>query len=367
MRPTLSLLGTAVVLAPLTACAFLPLPGSSSGSGGGSSGGSSSSDGGGDSSGGGGARADGSLKPGDDGYLDPGPAYGPVAAKRAGQVVFSAAPIAMDSADDSKAYAGSYTLGEPLYIRYFAAESAHNLMPRCSGPSIVLRAEVNGEYAGKAPSYWESFGSYEVGDPATRGASSLSNELDLAFTTASTWTGEREVAGEATVREFNAQVVPKLKEGSNDLRVLVTMMCSGADDDDPIVAEGALKVEVPAGGVAAYLRKFGTQLGKSPHAENKKLVPQIIKAMKAKSDWDNEDFIGAQVISEDWEAVRNEYTGIVTERRITAALIVRAKKETSPEACRLFTMGFGKDPEGGPLYYAWTGDMTPFPCSNAPK
>lgn len=355
MRHGSLLLGTALATATLGGCGLIPLPGSSS---------SSSGGGGGDS--GGGDSAPQVLKAGDGDYVDPGPAYGPVAAKRAGQVVFSSAPIPMDAADDSTAYA-SYTLGAPLYIRYFAADSPHNLMPRCSEPHVVLRAEVNGEYAGKAPSFWNSFGGYDVSDLNTRGASSLSNEIDLAFTTPSTWTGEREVAGEAAVREFNGQVIPKLKEGSNDLRVLVTMMCSGAEADDPIVAEGTLKIDVPAGGVAAYLTKFGTRLGKSPHPDNKKLVPQILKAMQNKSDWDNEDFIGAQVISEDWEPVRNEYTGVLTELRVTAALIVRAKKESSKEACRLFTMGFGKDPAGGSLYYAWTGDMTPFPCSNAPK
>ena len=169
------------------------------------------------------------------------------------------------------------------------------------------------------------------------------------------------------MRRFNAQVIPKLKEGSNDVRVLVTMQCSAANDDDPIVAEGTLKIEVAPGAVAAYAQQFGTRIGPSPHAENAKLVPQIIKAMKAKSDWDNEDFIGASVVSEDWEPVRNEYTGVLTELRVTAALIVHAKKEPSQDVCRLFTMGLGKDPAGGPLFYAWTGDSTPFPCSNAPK
>jgi hypothetical protein len=350
MRLPAFALGTSLFVTSLSACTLIPL--STGGGGGGSSGDGSD------------ART--ALAPGAAGYVDPGAPYGPVAAKRAGQVVFSAAPIAMDSADDSSAYT-TYKLGEPLYIRYFGAEAPHNLMPRCESPQIVLRAEVNGEYAGKAPSYWSSFGGYAVGDTKTRGASSLSNELDLAFTTPSLWTPEREVAGEAAVRRFNAQVIPKLKDGANDVRVLVTMMCSGADDSDPIVAEGTLRVEAAPGAVAAYTKKFGTRLGPSPHPENAKLVPQIIKAMQAKSDWDNEDFIGAQVVSEDWEPVRNEYTGVLVELRVTAALIVRQKKEPNQDACRLFTMGFGKDPAGGSLFYAWTGDSTPFPCSNAPK
>jgi hypothetical protein len=352
MRHGTSILGAALAAASLSACGLVPLPGASRG---GSTGGAS-----------GGDTATTALTPGSSTYVDPGPHYGPIAAKRAGQVVFSSAPIAMDSADDSAVYA-TYKLGEPLYIRYWAAESAHNLMPNCSEPRTVLRAEVNGEYAGKAPSYWGSFGGYDVGDTKTRGASSLSNELDLAFTSPSLWSAEREIAGEAAVREFNAQVIPKLHEGSNELRVVVTMMCSGADESDPIVGDGTLKVEVAPGGGAAYLQKFGTTIGKSPHPENKKLVPQIIKAMQAKSDWDNEEFLGASVVSDDWEPVRNEYTGVLTELRVTAALVVRQKKETSKEACRLFTMGFGKDPAGGSLYYVWTGDSTPFPCSNAPK
>jgi hypothetical protein len=70
-------------------------------------------------------------------------------------------------------------------------------------------------------------------------------------------------------------------EGRNDVRVAVTMHVLGAKDSDPVIAEGAVKIEVASGGVTAYAKKFGTRLGKSPHQDNKKLVPQIIKATAA--------------------------------------------------------------------------------------
>ncbi len=299
-------------------------------------------------------------------YVDPGPYEGPVHERRAGQVVFSKAPIPMDATDDSAAFT-SWTLGTPLYIRYFAAESPRNLMPSCERPKNVLRVSVNGESAGDAPSYWNSLGLYAVENLDERGVASLSNELELAFTTPSVWTPDREVAGLSVVRVFNSEVIPKLVEGNNELHIIITMMCSAASDKDPIVAEGKLTITVPKGGVATYLSKFGTRLGKSPHPENKALVPKIIKAMGEKPDWDNEHLLGASVISEEWLPVRNKYSGRITELQVEAALIVRAKKEPSEHACRLFRMGFAKDPKGGPLRYAWTGQSTPFPCGNTPK
>jgi hypothetical protein len=94
-------------------------------------------------------------------------------------------------------------------------------------------------------------------------------------------------------------------------------------------------------GRGVHCKKFGTTHRQvAAPREQAKLVPQIIKAMQAKSDWDNEEFLGASVVSEDWEPVRNEYTGVLVELRVTAALD-RAAEEGDLEGgrCRLFTMG----------------------------
>ena len=158
-----------------------------------------------------------------------------------------------------------------------------------------------------------------------------------------------------------------MHEGTNSLRILLTLDCGYADAKDPVEAEGTLQVEVKPGAKKAYLAKYGTQLTPSPHPENAKLVPQILKAMKAKPDWDNEDLLGARVVSEDWIPVRNQVTGALVAKAVEAVLVVHAKKEENPDVCRLFTMSYARDAAGGPLYYNGTGDPTPFPCVNAPK
>jgi hypothetical protein len=307
------------------------------------------------------AKPDRTLKPGAAGYVDPGEPYGPVAAKRAGQVVFSSAPIARDAKDDRAALT-TYKLGAPLHVSFFGDLVPHNLLPWCTQPTLAFRAEVNGEYAGQAPTGWQAFGGMDVMNTKERPAASLAG--DLAVTTPSVWSLDREADSARTVRMFNADVVPKLVEGRNDVRVAVTMQCLAAKATDPVVAEGSIKIEVAAGGVTAYAKKFGTRLGKSPHQDNKKLVPQIIKATEAAVT--RYTVLGAQVASSEWESIRHKVTGVVIEQRLTAALIVRLNGVTAPEQCVLETAVFRKDPADTTVRYRSSGTTTPFPCSNAP-
>lgn len=307
------------------------------------------------------SKPDRTLKPGSEGYVDPGEPYGPVAAKRAGQVVFSSAPIARDAKDDRAALT-TYKLGAPLHIAFFGELVPHNLVPWCTQPTLAFRAEVNGEYAGEAPTGWTAFGGMDVTNTKERPAASMSG--DLAFTTPSVWSLDRAADDARTVQMFNADVVPKLVEGSNDVRVAVTMQCLAAKDTDPVVAEGSIRIEVASGGVTAYAKKFGTRMGKSPHKDNKKLVPQLIKLAEAAVT--RYDVLGAQVASEAWEAIRHKVTGVVIEHRITAALIVRPKDATLAEGCALETAVFSKDPADDVVRYKSSGTTTPFPCSNAP-
>jgi hypothetical protein len=122
-------------------------------------------------------------------------------AKHAGQVVLSSAPLARDAKDD-RAVLTTYKLGAPLHLTFFGDVVPHNLMPWCSRPVLAFRAEVNGEYAGKPPVDWEAFGNLDVANTKERAAASLSG--DLAFTTPSVWSLEREEDGAKTVRRFNA-------------------------------------------------------------------------------------------------------------------------------------------------------------------
>jgi len=313
------------------------------------------------------SKSSGPLSAGDPGYVDPGPFEGPLDQKYTGKVVFSSKPIAVKDTDDSAVYAGSYKLGDPLFIRFFDKDSTHNLLPQCRSPRRVIRVDLNGEAAGKPTGGIPGIGNYQVGHPNNRGAGSITNEITTPMNTATTWTAERETAANAVLRSFNSGIIASLHEGTNTLRVVLTADCGSGSFTDPVTAEGTLNIEVKPGAKKAYLAKFGTRLETSPNPQNAKLVPQIIKAMKAKPDWDNEDFLGARVTSEDWIPVRNDLTGVLVAQQVNAVLVVHAKKEQNPDVCRLFTMTYARDPAGGPLYYSGTGNPTPFPCVNAPN
>ena len=307
-------------------------------------------------------------------YIDPGPWHGPLAQKHAGKVVFSSAPILFDGADDSSMYT-TYTLGDPLFIRMWSKDSAHNLHPcaersmatgAAMGQTIVLKADVNNERAGKPLHEWEGFGYYQNRDPEKRIAMMLSNESDRAFTTRFDYAAGKDEMGQIAVRAWNTDIIPKLREGKNTIRVVVGLSCMTKKELTPI-AEGTLEVNVPSGALATYLEKYAPRAPTSPHPDNEVISRDIIAAMKKLPDWDNEIFIGALVTSEDWLPVRNRETGVLVEYEIEALLYVRLKKEKDPNACRQFKMTYRRDAAGGPLYRAGTGTSYNFPCNVAPK
>ncbi|MRG91508.1 hypothetical protein [Polyangium spumosum] len=309
---------------------------------------------------------DAPAAPGDGDYADPGAWEGPLHQKYAGKVVFSSKPIPKDGADDSSVYT-AYTLGGPLYGRFWSKESPHNLMPKCSDPRHIMRVDVNGEHAGKPPSQVPSFDLAKFSANKTRTMASLTGELEVPFTTASTVTFTKADGDTRAIRDFNALVVPKLKEGDNTVRVIVSLDCGASRDTDPLVAEGTLEVKVEPGAKKEYLTKYGAQLAPSQHPENTKLAPQIVKLVDDKPDWDNEVVLGARVISDQWEPVRNKITGVLTHHVIEAAVVVRLKKETDENACRVFPIGVTRDAAGGSIRWGGNGSGIPFPCVNAPK
>lgn len=306
------------------------------------------------------------VEPGSEGYVDPGPWDGPVAQKHAGKVLFSSQAIALDASDDSSIYA-DYELGAPLFIRFFAKESPHNLLPGCTHPRAIFRSDVNGEHAGKASAYMSSFGDIHIGEKLlrVRGAHSLTGNTRMPITTPVASVDDKDAAD--VISKFTSGIVTRLREGKNTIRIVVDLDCGASSDKNPLYAEGMLNVTVKPGGVAEYLAKFGPQVAASPHPENEKLVPEIIEIMKAMPDWSNEDVLGARVTSRDWNPVRNELTGVLIRKRIDAVVVVHAKKEPNAEACRIFTLGFERDVAGGPLMFGGVGGNKPIPCSSAPK
>lgn len=318
----------------------------------------------------GGSKGDTPLNPGDSSYVNPGPWAGPLAQKHAGKVLFSSKPIAITDSDDSSLYS-TYELGAPLYVRFFSKEAPINLLPKCTSPRAIYRVAVNGEFAGKASTYITSIGHFEIGNDLMRirGAHSLTTETSVALTTPS---AERKKYPEANemIEKFNAEVLPKLQEGNNTLRIVIDLDCGASNENNPIYAEGTLNITVKPGALAEYISRYGdAPLEPSPNRENEKLVPEILEVMKTYTadGWSNENFLGARVLSRSWTPVRNELTGILTARSIDALVVVRAKNEKNPEACRLFTLTFTRDAAGGPLYYGGTAGSKKFLCSLAPK
>lgn len=311
------------------------------------------------------SRTSTALAPGQDGYQDPGAYDGPLAKKYAGKVVFSSAGIPYDGTDDHSVYA-TYTLGQPLYMRYWSAESLHNLMPTCSSPRVYPRVDVNGAAASaKSRTSLPSFGLFLIDETvlSTRLAQSLSGEVGRAFTSRLVYDpAGRETGGESAVREFNSEVVPLLHEGTNTLHILVEADCGAADEKDPVLAEGTIQVTVKPGAIAKYLAAYGPKLAPSPNRQNAKLAKEILAVMKKQPDWDNEELRYAQVISKDWQPVRNEL-GRLIAYQLEAAVLVHGRSDKGEQACRLFDVAYRRDPAGGDLYFAGTGDMHAFPCT----
>ncbi|HZF53363.1 MAG TPA: hypothetical protein VE093_32150 [Polyangiaceae bacterium] len=315
----------------------------------------------------GGGKASSTDEPEASPRVDPGPWSGPLHQKYAGQVIFSSKPIPKDGADDSSVYK-EYTLGEPLYARFWSKDSPHNLMAKCSDRHRhIIRVDVNGEHAGKPGARMPSIDLMQFPDNKTHTMASLTGDVDVPFTTATTLKFTKDDSDSRAVREFNATVVPKLKEGDNTVRVLVNLDCGASNDSDPVVAEGTLKVKVAPGAKQEYLAKYGTQLAPSTHPENAKLAPQIAKLVDDKPDWDNEVVLGARVLSPEWEPVRNQLTGVLTHHAIDAVVVVRLKKETDENACRAFPILITRDAAGGSIRWGGNGSGVPFPCSGAPK
>jgi len=280
--------------------------------------------------------------------------------------VFSAKPI--DAKAESGEILSKYVLGDMLYARYWARESAHNLRRCSSKPRVILRADVNGEHAGKSLASIDSFGLYEVGDESTLGMASLTNQLDVPLTKQVPFVmGSKASEDERVIREWNEEVIPKLVEGLNTVRVVVTLDCGSSGEEDPVVAEGTLQIAVLPGAKEDYMAKFGPQLPPSPHPENAKLAPQIVKVVDDLPDWNNEVILGARITSPDWIPVRHQATGILTHYYVDAVVVVRQTKEKNLDVCRIFSIGIERDAAGGPLRWGGVGDNQHFSCASAPK
>lgn len=294
-----------------------------------------------------------SWKIGDDGYVDPGPWTGPLAERRAGQVVFSAEPLSASSTDDEGVYQ-DYQLGDPLHISYFSSDSPHNLM-RGLVARVVVRVVVNDTYEPR-----QRLGAVVDSSGGTWSKSRIAGSLADGRALTSPETSPPS----SVARKFNELVVARLREGTNSVRVSVSLEREHGSNDDRVIADQTITFHVAPGAVDAYLRRYGTTLKKSPHAENKALAAPIAALVKSHPNWSKLELLGSVVDSPEWEPFRNQL-GILVARRIEASVVFKKSEMKSPNDCRLVRIVVVKDVAGGSPQYGGTIDETWFPCVNA--
>ncbi|MFO0750524.1 MAG: hypothetical protein U1F43_33375 [Myxococcota bacterium] len=299
-----------------------------------------------------------------DGPKDPGPFLGPMHEAHGGEVIFSSKPVTAAATSDD-GFITEYKLGGPLFVRMWGKDSADNTNPKCARRNEVRlswRASVNGgEDTG--------FGVSSLADDVRglRAASTVSGDAKIAVTTPTTLDNPADAALDR-VTDWNGEVIPQLVEGDNTIHVVVKVDCGNAMDDDPIIAEGTLKVSVAPGALAAYAKAYGPFLPKARHPESKKLAPKLMASVAAQ--WTNEDVIGAVMTSPGWTNVRDEWTGAPVNRWSQAYVVVHLKSEKNPNRCRAFDITASEAAMDANRYspdvaMAGTGSEHPVPCAVA--
>ncbi len=269
---------------------------------------------------------------------------------------------------DDKAASNAITLGEPLYMQFWSEDSPYNLLPCRStfGNEAATRradywVDLNGAGAGKPLTELVDLGGYPISDGAAtqRHWHSISATPEHSFASAFMVGG---AAQDEAVRIFNNQIVPAMHEGANTLRVIVQIRCA-SEAKSRLFAEGTLTVNVPPGGVAAYMVTFADRLQPSTHPENAALLPQIIASVKRQREWQTNNIVAAAVISPTWEPVRNDDTGVLIGYDIGAIVIMHAASEPNATRCQAVDFTFRRDAAGGSLEFIGAGQSIDVACS----
>ena len=286
------------------------------------------------------------------GKQDPGPWDGPLAKKYAGQFVFSSAGIKYDAADDGAVYQGAYTLGEPLFIRYWSKDSPANLDGACRNFTLDFSATVQGQTV--------SLGTVRnVVNPRERVAGVLGDKSDTAMTSEAVWTpGAPVKESELTRRSFNSVVVPLLKEGANDVTLKATLYC--ISNKLGVFAEGKLTINATKKAIDAYVEKFGTRIAEQ--VTDKKELKTFAALLMKQPRWAKESVL-AVVATSPWQPQQNDI-GLIIGDYVNVAAVVR---EQNGKGCRAFEVGFARTTSESPIAYTGVGESTVLPCPKAAK
>lgn len=304
------------------------------------------------------------------------PFTGPVHAQNAGKVVFSKSKIGRAPADPA-AFASTFTLSDPLYVRPFLASSGGNLL-RAQGvecvysawaPSTSVEARVNGgEWA-----WIDSQGVTDKGFDEWR-TWSLDANPETNLTAGPTTLGKDD---QKPPFRFGGVVVPQLKTGDNKVEFQAVVLCAGKDPAKEtkskhegkrgaaplpaqfsttsfraVAATGAITLEVKEGDVARWLAANGPRLPASPNGDDAALKPLILEAV-AKS-WRNESVLDAVLSTKDWFVKRHPVSGIALERKTLAYVVTRLDAKTT---CRALEIEVHQESTDGTLDH-WASKVT---------
>lgn len=263
------------------------------------------------------------------GWLDPGPWLGGAHEAHAGQVLFSTRPIAAAAA----AATGVVTeaaLGDALYVRFFGRDSLYNAVgPECSESWLSLGVSVNG---GERTQIWAT--TPRAAAPTELAAGELGSRYDVPTTTATELDPDKTARDpERGVALWNGRIVPQLRDGVNDVHVVVTAVCRRRDEA-PVLAEGTLRLTVAPGARAKYAKRYGPKLPKATLRESKAVVAGLTKAVE--KEWPGREVVGGVVTSEDWIVGRDQVTGAPLKRSVATFLVVRERSEPNPAICRAY-------------------------------
>lgn len=250
-----------------------------------------------------------------------------------GHIVFSKQLIEKGKEQPGQ-FASEFTLRDPIHSRFYLARSIKNECIKagetCFSAHLKIRFIVNGEEVGAHDTLpdREWFSTW-----TTFRQESLTDAYEL---------GSEEING-----FFLGAVVPKLKEGKNDIKVKVTFVADASgnkkyEHNEPI-CEGEFSLVVGRGEVERFLAEKAPRLPE-PRMKNPKLEAEMLQAIRD-AGW-KEEPLKAVIIEDDWTYERNRLTGIIVSRHISAAVLVK-----SPDGqCRLFYVGFGQENQGGNKY-----------------
>ncbi len=281
---------------------------------------------------------------------------GPMAKKHAGKFIFSKKPIPLDAKTED-GFTTSFSLMDTIYMRFWGKDTPENLNTKCRKKyRIVYRVSING---GKRLSL-----GYDRVDKLASALPPTSNpKIPLTYKTTF---GDKTQQNLRFIRAWNGAVVPRLKVGDNSVKLWGTVDCGSAKKNDPTIAATKVTIKVKKGEQAKYTAKYGPLLPKSALKGGEKLMGKVVTMMTNK--WNNEHIIGGRFTT-DWWVTHHEVNGRALYRSAEVCVITRLKKETNPNACRLFVIAvkqLSKDGDkkfGKNVVWGGVGRNWPISCS----